>query len=61
MGPRHTPPEYPWLFFATCFQIVQFRGLMAFHDLIGLPTYQFVIFFLGGNSIHVFKEPSPVR
>ncbi|VEN63797.1 unnamed protein product, partial [Callosobruchus maculatus] len=33
MGPRHTPPEHSWLFFATCFQIVQFRGLVAFHDL----------------------------
>ncbi|VEN35360.1 unnamed protein product [Callosobruchus maculatus] len=42
MGPRHTPPEHPWLFFATCFQIVQFRGLVAFRDLLGLPTYQFV-------------------
>ncbi|VEN55286.1 unnamed protein product, partial [Callosobruchus maculatus] len=41
MGPRHIPLEHPWLFFATCFQIVQFRGLVAFHDLLGLLTYQF--------------------
>ncbi|VEN50515.1 unnamed protein product, partial [Callosobruchus maculatus] len=56
MGPRHTPPERPWLFFSTCFQIVQFRGLVAFHDLLGLPTYQFVIFRYGGNSRHVRRR-----
>ncbi|VEN45454.1 unnamed protein product, partial [Callosobruchus maculatus] len=51
MGPRHTPPEHPsWLFFATCFQIVLFRGLVAFHDLLGLPTYQFVLRTLDGEK-----------
>ncbi|VEN48877.1 unnamed protein product [Callosobruchus maculatus] len=55
MGPQRTPPERPWLFFTTCFQIVQFRGLVAFHDLLGLPTYQFVIFSMGVTQVTCLK------